>query len=106
MRLPAARHHKATTERPLARWILMLDDRVGGGRLNLTQQSIADMLAVRRATVSEVSSALERRGLIRRTRGALEVADRAGLEKAACACYGAVRKAMDELDVTPDGPSA
>ena len=93
-------------EERLARWILMLDDRVGGGRLNLTQQSIADMLAVRRATVSEVSSALERRGLIRRTRGALEVADRAGLERAACACYGAVRKAMDELDVTPGGPSA
>ena len=93
-------------EERLARWILMLDDRVGGGRLNLTQQSIADMLAVRRATVSEVSSALERRGLIRRTRGALEVTDRAGLEKASCACYAAVRQAMDELDVTPDGPSA
>ena len=93
-------------EERLARWILMLDDRIGGGRLNLTQQSVADMLGVRRATVSEVSSALEQRGLIRRSRGALEVVDRPGLEAASCSCYASVRKAMDELDVRPDGPSA
>lgn len=93
-------------EERLARWILMLDDRVGGGRLNLTQQSIADMLAVRRATVSEVSAALEKRGLIRRRRGAIEVSNRLGLEHAACGCYASIRRAMDELDVTPKGVAA
>lgn len=85
----------------LARWLLMLDDRVGGGRLNLTQQSIADMLAVRRATVSEVSAELERKGLIRRTRGAIEIVDRKALEASACDCYGQVAKVMEELDIQP-----
>lgn len=88
-------------EERLARWLLMLDDRVGGARLNLTQQSIADMLAVRRATVSEVSAELERKGLIRRTRGAIQIVDRAALEEAACDCYGHVAKVMQELDVQP-----
>ena len=90
-------------EERLARWILTLDDRVGGGRLNLTQQSIADMLAVRRATVSEVSAVLEEKGLIRRTRGALDIVDRPALEAAACSCYQQVRKVMEELDVRPNG---
>lgn len=89
----------------LARWLLMLDDRVGDGPLNLTQQSIADMLAVRRATVSEVSSELERKGLIRRTRGAIEIVDRKALEAAVCDCYGHVAKVMQELDVQPQATS-
>ena len=93
-------------EERLARWLLMLDDRVGGGRLNLTQQSIADMLAVRRATVSEVSAALERKGLIRRSRGAIEITDRQALEAAACDCSGHVARVMAELDVRPQAGDA
>ena len=85
-------------EERLARWLLMLQDRVQSPRLHLTQQSVADMLGVRRATVSEVSAALEERGLIRRTRGAVEIIDREALERASCDCYAAIGKVIEQLD--------
>ena len=55
------------------------------------------MLGVRRATVSEVGSELEGRGLIRRGRGWVQVLDRPGLERASCGCYGLMRGVMKDL---------
>ena len=75
-----ARH--ALDER-LARWLLSLHDRVGDTRFDLTQADIAGMLGVRRATVSEVGSSLEDRGVIERGRGWVRVLDRPGLRNAA-----------------------
>lgn len=89
-------------EERLARWLLMLHDRSDGDRFELTQSDIAGILGVRRATVSEVGAELERKGLIRRGRGSVQVLDRGGLERAACACYGAIRKVMDRLQIRPD----
>lgn len=93
-----ARHR---LEERLARWLLMFHDRADGDSFELTQAGIADMLGVRRATVSEVSAELERRGLIRRRRGRIEVLDRKGLRAAACDCYDAIRKVMDGLHIEP-----
>lgn len=87
-------------EERFARWLLMLQDRVGTTQIGLTQQSVADMLAVRRATVSEVGTSLESRGLIRRGRGRIEILDRDGLEAASCPCYGAINRVLQELDVS------
>ncbi|MDO1559314.1 Crp/Fnr family transcriptional regulator [Brevundimonas sp. 2R-24] len=89
-----------------ARWLLMLQDRAGTPRLELTQESVAEMLGVRRATVSEVESRLEDRDLIRRGRGVVEVLDRKGLERASCACYGAIQRIARELDVAPTAGAA
>lgn len=88
-------------EERFARWLLMLQDRVQSDRIVLTQQSIADMLAVRRATVSDVAASLEARGLIRRSRGQILILDRSGLEGAACTCYGAINRVMTQLDLAP-----
>lgn len=85
-------------EERFARWLLMLQDRVESPTLHLTQQSVADMLAVRRATVSEVSALLEERGLIRRKRGAIEIVDRPELERASCDCYRAINQVMEQLE--------
>ena len=91
----------------LARWLLMLHDRAEDDRIDLTQADIAGMLGVRRATVSEVGSELEGKHLIRRGRGWVEVLDRAGLEDAACGCYGAMRGVMKDLGVPrPRAPNA
>ena len=92
-----ARH--ALDER-LARWLLSLHDRVGDTRFDLTQADIAGMLGVRRATVSEVGSSLEDRGVIERGRGWVRVLDRPGLRNAACGCYGQMRAVLDELDLS------
>jgi CRP-like cAMP-binding protein len=88
----------------LARWLLTVHDRADGDRFSLTQADIAGMLGVRRATVSEVGSDLEDRGLIRRGRGWVQVLDRSALERAACGCYAMIRSVMKDLDVPP--PSA
>src|SRR5690606_29909394 len=81
----------------LARWLLTIHDRADSDRVVLTQSDIAGMLGVRRATVSEVGSALEERGLIRRGRGWVEVLDRKALEGAACGCYALMRGVMKDL---------
>lgn len=83
----------------MARWLLTLHDRADGDRVRLTQSDIAGMLGVRRATVSEVGSEIEGKGLIRRGRGWIEVLDRPGLEKASCGCYALISSVMKDLGV-------
>ena len=88
----------------LARWLLTIHDRAAADRFALTQLDIAGMLGVRRATVSEVGSALEEKGLIRRGRGWVEVLDRKALETASCGCYAQMRGVMQDLGVPrPNG---
>jgi CRP-like cAMP-binding protein len=88
----------------LARWLLTIHDRSEGDRFKLTQSDIAGMLGVRRATVSEVGSALEGKGLISRGRGWVEVLDRKALERASCGCYDMMRSVMKDLGVPNPRP--
>jgi CRP-like cAMP-binding protein len=80
-----------------ARWLLMLHDRVGTDHFQLTHKDLARMLGVRRATVSEVASRLQRHGLVDSQRGVMTILDRAGLEQAACECYGIVQGELARL---------
>jgi CRP-like cAMP-binding protein len=84
-------------ERRCARWLLMTHDRVEGSTFELTHEVLAQMLAVRRAGVSVAADALRARGLIQYSRGSITISDRAGLEGAACECYGIVRDLRDRL---------
>ena len=70
-----------------ARWLLLTHDRVDSDQFPLTQQFLAHMLGVRRASVGTVTSKLQKAGLIRYSRGVITVLDRPGLEAAACECY-------------------
>lgn len=81
----------------MARWLLTLHDRADADRFDITQSDMAKMLGVRRATVSEVGSALQDKGLIERGRGWIEILDRRGLERAACDCYELMRGIMKDL---------
>jgi CRP-like cAMP-binding protein len=73
-----------------ARWLLHAQDRIGGDRLALTQESLAGLLGVQRTTVNAVARVLQEQGLIAYRRGAVQVVDRQGLAAAACGCYRAV----------------
>jgi CRP-like cAMP-binding protein len=79
-------------EARLARWLLMTQDRVGSDRFRFTQHFIALMLGVRRAGVNAAAGALQRRGLIRYSRGSMQVLDRKGLLASACSCYQVIRQ--------------
>ena len=85
------------TER-LARWLLMAHDRCDNDELQLTQEFLAIMLAVRRSGVTMAIQSLEASGLIRHSRGRITVIDRSGLERAACICYQRVRQFAAKLD--------
>jgi CRP-like cAMP-binding protein len=74
-----------------ARWLLMTHDRVATDRFPLSQEFLGQMLGVRRAGVTEVASKLRAAGLIRYSRGTIEIVDRTGLEAAACECYGVIQ---------------
>jgi CRP-like cAMP-binding protein len=89
------RHH--SVEQQLCRWLLLSLDRLSTNSLTMTQELIADMLGVRREGVNEAAGNLQRAGLIRYSRGHIEVLDRPGLEKAACECYAVVKKEDDRL---------
>ena len=86
-----------TTEERAARWLLMTADRVGSTRFSLTQEFLAQMLGVRRATVSLTAGLLHNAGLISYRRGAITIDDRDGLEEAACECYDIVHAEFDKL---------
>ena len=79
-------------EARLARWLLMTQDRVVSDRFRFTQKFIALMLGVRRAGVNAAASALQRRGLIRYSRGSMQILDRVGLRGASCSCYEVIRQ--------------
>lgn len=84
-------------EERCARWLLLTHDSVLGDSFMLTQEFLAEMLGVHRPRVSIVASTLQQAGLIRYSRGRVRVVDRAGLENAACECYGIVTREYERL---------
>jgi CRP-like cAMP-binding protein len=89
------RHH--SVDQQLCRWLLLSLDRLESNSLTMTQELIANMLGVRREGVTEAAGKLQRAGLIKYSRGRIEVLDRPGLEKAVCECYQVVKIEFDRL---------
>ncbi len=84
-------------EQRLSRWLLMTHDRAGTDQFDLTQKFVAQMLAVRRPSVTVAAGILQKAGLIRYRRGSLTVVDRGGLEASSCECYDVVRREFERL---------
>lgn len=80
-----------------SRWLLMAQDRAGQPDLPVTQELLAEMLGVRRTTVTRVIAQLCDKGLIRHRRSRVTVTDRAGLESAACGCHAALMQRLRHL---------
>lgn len=75
----------------------MTHDRVDSNVFDLTQEFLAQMLGVRRATVTDVASTLQEDGIIRYNRGTIEILDRQRLEDRSCECYEIIRTEYERL---------
>jgi CRP-like cAMP-binding protein len=88
-----------------ARWLLQTSDRVGAAEFELSQQFLAQMLGVRRATVSEAAGKLQRAGCIEYRYGIIHVTDRPALESASCECYRVTTRELARLLEGIDSPN-
>lgn len=78
-----------TIKQRACRWLLLVQDRAGTEQFALPQAILAEMLGVRRQSVSEVATFLRKKGLIEYRRGHITIVNRKKLEAAACCeCYG------------------
>ncbi|MCP3404494.1 Crp/Fnr family transcriptional regulator [Bradyrhizobium sp. CCGB01] len=84
-------------EARLARWLLRARDLSDSKLLPLTQEVLAQMMGVRRNAISLVANALQRAGVIRYTRGQIEIVNERALETTSCDCYAAVRACHERL---------
>jgi CRP-like cAMP-binding protein len=86
-----------TLEARLSRWLLRCRDLLGSEDIPLTQEFLAQMLGVRRTSVSLVAHTLQQAGLIRYRRGHIRVLDLEGLRESACECYQTLKSQSDRL---------
>ena len=84
-------------EERICRWLLMTHDRAGTDTIVLTQAFIAEMLGIRRPSVTVAAGMLQKAGFIDYFRGNVTVLNRAGLEDTACECYAIVARELAEL---------
>ncbi len=84
-------------EERLARWLLMVSDRIGKSEFNLTQEFLAEMIGAGRTTVTMAAGSLQRSGLIEYSRGRIHILNRERMESAACECYPIVRDLISNL---------
>jgi CRP-like cAMP-binding protein len=87
-----------SVEQRLCRWLLLTQDYADTNVIPLTQELLAQMLGVRRTSVTVAASKLQALGVIRyNQRGRIEIVDRKALERAVCECYEALRTRHDQL---------
>jgi CRP-like cAMP-binding protein len=86
-----------SVEERCCRWLLQTRDRVESDEFPMTQEFLASMLGVRRASVSEVAAILQKAGLIRYQRGKMKIIDQEGLESGSCECYHLIKQEYARL---------
>ena len=91
----SSRHY--CVDQQLSRWLLNRLDRLPGNVLESTQAMIANMLGVRRESITGAATRLQQEGLIRYRRGSITVLDRSGLEKRAGECYQTARQGSSPI---------
>jgi CRP-like cAMP-binding protein len=86
-----------SAEQRTCRWLLTTHERVEMDEFALTHDFLAEMLGVRRPTVTLIVGSLQRAGLISFRRGRVTILDRDGLQAACCECYTTVKASFSRL---------
>jgi len=87
--------HDATSR--LSRLLLVLSEQGKDDTISFSQERLADMLGLRRSSVTVVAQALQSRHLIRYRRGRIEIVNRKGLNSSACECYEVVSRTFNQF---------
>jgi hypothetical protein len=93
----AACNASHSVEARMCRWLLRMRDLAGSDDLVLTQEFLAQMLGVRRPSVSIVANTLQKAGLIKYSRGNIRLLDIKGLLEGSCECYGTVKAHYERM---------
>lgn len=89
------RYH--AVEQQLSRFLLERLDRLPTDELVMTQEQMANLLGVRRESVTHAAAKLQEAGLIRYGRGHIAVLDRQALEQRSCECYTVIKREFTRL---------
>lgn len=84
-------------EQRLARWLLLIQDRVGSGLLKITHDFLATMLGTDRPSVSLAAGGLRKKNIIEYSHGSVKILNRKKLESSACECYGLIQQFNGEM---------
>lgn len=93
----AACNASHTVEARMCRWLLRMNDLTGSKELTLTQEFLAQMLGVRRTSVSVVAGTLQKAGFIQYKRGNIRLLDIEQLLEGSCECYATVKRHYERL---------
>lgn len=90
------RHH--SLDQQFTRWLLSYADRANSDSVECTQETIAQMLGVRRERVAMAANKFQKNGYIQYSRGKITLIDRAVLEQQTCECYAVMKFECDQLE--------
>jgi len=97
-RITAACNALHPIEARFCRWLLQSADRAASDTIALTQEFLAEMLGVRRTSVTEVASKVQSSGVITYSRGVIKILDRPALQRMSCECYETLLEQSAALD--------
>jgi CRP-like cAMP-binding protein len=81
-------------EQRFCRWLLMANDRIRSNKIPMTQDAMSRILGSRRASISSVAGALQKKGILQYNRGIISILNREALEAECCECYQTILTAF------------
>jgi len=90
-------NHFHRIESRICRWLTVMCERSGNKHLSLTHEFLAHMLGVQRTSIGAIASGLQESGIIRYSRGRVEIVDFDRLKASACDCYRIVKREYEEF---------
>jgi CRP-like cAMP-binding protein len=89
----------------MCKWLLRMHD-LAGPELLLTQEFLAQMMGVRRTSVTDVAKDLQRAGMITYSRGRVRILDVELIKQSACECNEDIRSHYRRIFISNEGEGA